>query len=90
MTATDDATNRLLQELSEAKAWPDTILRKRRAGEEVESRIREAEEKVADLEKRAKEAMKRLGCVSPETRRVYNGMADMLIAWQTFKDSLIA
>ena len=34
------------------------------------------------------ETMKRLGCDCPDTRKISQGMADMLINWYTFKDSL--
>ncbi len=88
MTPLDDVTKQLLQQLSEAKALPERFRRGLNGGVDVRSEIRKADRKVEDLHKRAKEAMKRLGCVSPETRLVYNGMADMLIAWQSFKDSL--
>ncbi|MBW2173598.1 MAG: hypothetical protein JRF64_02935 [Deltaproteobacteria bacterium] len=32
--------------------------------------------------------MKRLGCDCPDTRKVSQGMIDMLISWYTFEDSL--
>ena len=87
-TSTDKETEALLKELSDAKTWPtrfETLLDK---GQIEESEMADAEKKIADLEVRAKAAMKRLGCVSPQTRAVYHGMADMLISWQTFKDNL--
>ncbi len=88
MTARDDTTTRLLQELSDAKTWPARFKREIDSGSDVSHEIREADKKIEELEKRANEALKRLGCVSPETRSVYHGMADMLINWSTFKDSL--
>lgn len=88
MVSTDDSTNRLLQELSDAKTWPARFKRVLDSGSDVSDEIREAEKKIEELEKRAKEAMKRLGCVSPQTRSIYHGMADMLINWNVFKDSL--
>ena len=84
----DDTTTQLLQELSDAKAWPARFKRLLDGGSDVSHDIREAEMKIEELEKRAKEAMKRLGCVSPQTRTIYHGMADMLISWNAFKDSL--
>ena len=84
----DDTTTQLLQELSEAKAWPDRFKRQLGGGSDVSHDIIEAEMKIEELEKRAKEAMKKLGCVSPQTRTIYHGMADMLISWNAFKDSL--
>ena len=88
MTARDDTTTRLLQELSDAKTWPARFKRELSSGSDVSHEIREADKKIEELEKRANEALKRLGCVSPQTRTVYHGMADMLINWSTFKDSL--
>ena len=84
----DDTTTQLLQELSDAKAWPARFKRLLDGGSDVSHDIIEAEMKIEELEKRAKEAMKRLGCVSPQTRTIYHGMADMLINWNAFKDSL--
>ncbi len=84
----DDATTRLLQELENAKAWPERFKQELAGRADVSNDIREADKKIEELEKRAKDAMKRLGCVSPETRSIYHGMADMLISWHTFKDSL--
>lgn len=89
MMPTDDTTNRLLQELSDAKAWPEQFKRELDSGSDVSREIGEAAKKIEELEKRAKEAMRILGCVSPQTRLVYHGMADMLISWNDFKDSLV-
>lgn len=88
MMSTDDTTTGLLQELSDAKTWPARFERGLDSGLDVSHDIREAEKKIEELEKRAKEAMKRLGCVSPQTRSIYHGMADMLINWNAFKDRL--
>ncbi|MCK4728440.1 MAG: hypothetical protein KAT27_05925 [Desulfobacterales bacterium] len=88
MTPTDDTTTRLLQELSDAKAWPARFKQELDSGSDVSHEIGEADKKIEGLEKRAKEAMKRLGCVSPQTRSIHHGMADMLINWNVFKDSL--
>ncbi|MDY6952683.1 MAG: hypothetical protein SWE60_14325 [Thermodesulfobacteriota bacterium] len=84
----DDEANQLLQELSDAKTLAMRLKGRMDNNEDVRAQIKEGDEKIDLLEKRAKEAMKRLGCVSPETRTVYHHMADMLINWQTFKDSL--
>jgi hypothetical protein len=88
MSTTDDATDEILQELAEAKAWPARLKKARDSGSDVGDEIREAGERIKALEKRAKETIKRLGCVSPQTRMISQGMADMLIGWYTFKDSL--
>ena len=88
MLSPDDATSTLLKELSDAKTWPERFKQELKTGIDVSDDIQEADQKIEVLEKRAKEAMKRLGCVSPETRLIYHGMADMLINWQVFKDSL--
>ena len=88
MPAIDDTTRDLLQELSEAKVWLMRLKQTWDSGSGVRHEIDEAERKVRALEQRAQEAMKSLGCVSPETRRIYQGMADMLIHWHAFKDTL--
>lgn len=88
MMSTDDTTTGLLKELSDAKNWPARFKCRLDSGSDVSHDIREADKKIEELEKRAKEAMKRLGCVSPQTRSIYHGMADMLINWNAFKDSL--
>ena len=88
MISVDETTTQLLQELSDAKAWPAQFKRLLDGGSDVSNDIRDAEVKIEELEKRAKEAMKRLGCVSPQTRTIYHSMADMLISWNAFKDNL--
>ncbi|MBW2020925.1 MAG: hypothetical protein JRI58_11445 [Deltaproteobacteria bacterium] len=88
MMSTDDTTTRLLQALSDAKTWPARFKRELDSGSKVSDGLREADKKIEALEKRAKEAMKRLGCVNPQTRSIYHGMVDMLINWHAFKDSL--
>ena len=88
MSSTDDTTGRLLQELADAKVWPTRFKQQLDSGSDVGDEIREADKRIEALEKRAKETMKKLGCVSPQTRMVSQGMADMLIAWYSFKDSL--
>jgi len=84
----DDATSQLLKELSDAKSLPLRLKGRMDNSEDVRVQIKEGDKKIDLLEKRAKETIKKLGCVSPETRTVYHHMADMLINWQTFKDSL--
>ena len=88
MRSVHDTTNLLLQELSDAKNWPARFKQEIESGADISDQLNEADKKIEALAERAKEAMKRLGCVSPETRSVYHGMADMLINWNSFKDSL--
>ena len=88
MTSTNDSTTLLLQELSDAKTWPARFKKEIESGVDISDQLNEADKKIEALEERAKEAMKRLGCVSPQTRSVYHGMADMLINWNSFKDSI--
>lgn len=88
MMSAGDATNQLLQELADAKTWPERFKREIESGSDVRDEIREADKKIEELEKRAKEVMKKLGCVRPETRKISRCMTDMLISWHTFKDSL--
>ena len=84
----DDETTRLLAELADAKNWPARFKQDMDGNMDISRQVREADEKIGALEKRAKEMMKKLGCVSPQTRSLYHAMADMLINWQTLKDSL--
>lgn len=86
--STDRKTEVLLKELSDAKTWPTRFRELLEQGKMEESEIDDADKSIADLEERAKGAMKRLGCVHPQTRDVFQAMADMLISWQTFKDNL--
>jgi len=88
MMSKDDSVPRLLEALAEAKTWPERFKAQLEAGADIRHEISEAGKRIEALEEQAKEAMKRLGCVSPQTRSVYHGMADMLINWQTFRDSL--
>ncbi len=88
MMPTDDPVPRLLEALSEAKTWPERFKAQLEAGADIRHEISEAGKRIEQLQQQAKEAMKRLGCVSPQTRSVYHSMADMLINWQTFKDGL--
>ena len=83
-----DPTEHLLQKLAEARTWADGFQRDLNRDRNCNHpTIREADKRIQVLEIEAKDAMKRLGCVSPQTRAVYHAMADMLIAWQMFKDT---
>ena len=88
MTPTDP-TEHLLQKLAEARTWADRFQRDLNRDQTVttQAQFEEADKRIQVLETEAKDAMKRLGCVSPQTRAVYHAMADMLIAWQMFKDT---
>jgi hypothetical protein len=86
--STEDGMNKLLEGLLDAKSWPARFRQSMDDGVDVRKEIAAADMKVEGLEKQAKAAIKSLGCVSPETRAIYHRMADMLISWQTFKDSL--
>jgi hypothetical protein len=88
MSTMDNTIDRLLQELADAKVWPTRFKPQLDSESSVADEIREADKRIEALEKRAKETMKRLGCVSPQTRMISQAMADMLIAWYSFKDSL--
>jgi ABC-type Fe3+-hydroxamate transport system substrate-binding protein len=88
MESIDDAVSQLLKELSEAKMWSEEYQEKLEAGADISHEIDKADKKIEELESRAKKILKKLGCVSPKTRSVYNGMAGMLINWQEFKDNL--
>jgi hypothetical protein len=86
--STEDGMTKLLEALLDAKTWPARFRRALDDGADVQNEMAEADMKVEALERQAKAAIKSLGCVSPETRALYHRMADMLISWQIFKDSL--
>jgi hypothetical protein len=86
----DDAIIQLLHELADAKTWPERFRLALEGGIDVTGDIEEADRQIEALEKRAKETIKKLGCVSPQTRAISQSMADMLITWFTFKDNLRA
>jgi hypothetical protein len=88
MPSTDDTIDKILQDLAATKAWPERLKQALDQGSDVGDEIREAGQKVEALEKQAKKMIKRLGCVDPQTRKISLGMADMLISWYAFKDSL--
>jgi hypothetical protein len=88
MSAADDSIDEILQELKEAKSWPSQLKHMVDEGSDMGNEIRKADERIEALEKRAKEAIRRMGCVDPQTRMISQGMADMLITWYAFKDSL--
>jgi hypothetical protein len=89
MTLIDDLTSELVKELSEAKRLPEQFKARTAKGLDVGWQIKEADEKIAALERRARKLIKELGsalgCGHPQTRMVFKGMADMLIEWQTFR-----
>ncbi|MBW1770748.1 MAG: hypothetical protein JRE24_08825 [Deltaproteobacteria bacterium] len=84
----DDSISELLNELSDAKMWPERFRQAIDSGSDVSGEINEAGKAIETLEKRAQETMKRLGCDCPDTRKISQGMIDMLINWYTFEDSL--
>ena len=84
----DHLVRELLRELSDAKTWPEHLQQAIDGGSDAGAEIKQAGRKVLALEKRSQEAMKALGCDSPYTRKISLNMADMLISWYTFEDSL--
>ena len=84
----DDSISELLDELSDAKTWPEHFRQAIDNGSYVSGEINEAGKTIETLEKRAQETMKRLGCDCPDTRKISQGMIDMLINWSSFIDSL--
>lgn len=89
MALIDDLTAEMVRALSEAKAWPEQFRASTAKGLDVGCQIKEADEKIAALERRARELIKELGgalgCGHPQTRMVFKAMADMLIEWHTFR-----
>lgn len=88
MESIDDAVSQLLKDMSEAKIWAAEYQKKLEAGANISHEINKADKKIEELEAKAKKILKKLGCVNPKTRSVYNSMAGMLINWQEFKDNL--
>jgi hypothetical protein len=92
MTFPRDPIMELVGELAEAKSWPEQMKERLARGLDVSREVEEAEAKVAALERRARAALRelgrRVGCGNPTTRVLFRGMADMLICWYAFKDSL--
>ena len=88
MNTAANRTNELLDALASAKKQSEELKARGAQGLDVADAMTHLEEQVNALEKRAKETMKKLGCVSPETRAVYRAMADMLIAWEMFRDGM--
>jgi hypothetical protein len=88
MNTAANETSKLLNELALAKSRSDQLKTRLAKGLDITDEVSPLEKEVNCLETRAKKAMKTFGCVSPETRAVYRAMADMLIAWYAFKDSL--
>lgn len=92
MSSANELTTQLVRELSEAKTWPEQFKARLEKGLDIGNQIKEADEKIEALERRARKVIKELGrelgCGHPQTRMVFQGMADMLIEWHTFKDSL--
>lgn len=84
----DDSISELLDELSDAKTWPEHFRQAIDSGSDVSGEINEAGKTIETLEERAQDTMKRLGCDCPDTRKISQGMANMLINWYTFEDSL--
>ena len=89
MTSANELTSQLVREMSEAKTWPEEFKARRAKGLDITSQIKEADDKIDALERRARELIKKLvselGCGHPQTRMVFQGMADMLIEWHTFR-----
>ena len=92
MPSANDLTSQLVMELSEAKTWPEQFKARLDEGLDLGRQIKDADERIEALEKRARKLIQELGselgCGHPRTRMVYQGMVDMLIEWYTFKDSL--
>jgi polysaccharide deacetylase 2 family uncharacterized protein YibQ len=92
MSSGNEPTTQLVRELSQAKTWPEQFKERLEKGLDNGSQIKEVDEKVEALERRARKVIRELGselgCGHPQTRSVFQAMADMLIEWNIFKDSL--
>ena len=83
-----EETARLLKDLAEAKTWPDTFKEDTANGTKGVLEIETVDKKIERLEEHARQLIKRLGCTDPKTRKLFQGMADMLINWYAFKDEV--
>jgi hypothetical protein len=92
MTFGNESATQLVRELSQAKTWPEQFKERLEKGQDIGGQIKEVDEKIAALERRARKVIRELanelGCGHPQTRKVFQAMADMLIEWNIFKDSL--
>jgi hydroxylamine reductase (hybrid-cluster protein) len=92
MSTGNEPTSALVRELSQAKNWPEQLKERLENGLDITDHIKEVDDKVEALEKRAREVtqelLNELVCGHPQTRLVFQAMVDMLIEWNIFKDSL--
>ena len=92
MSSGNEPTTQLVRELLQAKTWPEQFKERLEKGLDIDSRIKEVDERIDALERRARKVIRELGnelgCGHPQTRKVFQAMADMLIEWNIFKDSL--
>ena len=92
MSSRNESTTQLVRELSQAKTWPEQFKERLEKGLDIGSEIKEVDERIDALERRARKVIRELGnelgCGHPQTRKVFQAMADMLIEWNMFKDSL--
>ena len=92
MSSGNEPAAQLVRELLQAKMWPEQLKERLEKGLDIGNQIKEIDEKVEALEGRARKVIRELGselgCGHPQTRKVFQAMADMLIEWNIFKDSL--
>ena len=92
MSFGNESATQLVRELSQAKTWPEQFKERLEKGLDIGGQIKEVDEKIEALERRARKVIRELanelGCGHPQTRKVFQAMADMLIEWNMFKDSL--
>ena len=92
MSFGNESATQLVRELSQAKTWPEQFKERLEKGLDIGGQIKEVDEKIEALERRARKVIRELanelGCGHPQTRKVFQAMADMLIEWYIFKDSL--
>ncbi|MFC1858911.1 hypothetical protein ACFL9U_12925 [Thermodesulfobacteriota bacterium] len=78
----------LLNDLSEAKTWPDKFRREIDHGIDMRQEIEAANKTIEQLETRARQHLISLGCMNPQSFTLNRAIADMLISWYWFKDEL--
>ena len=82
----DEDVNELLGKLADARRLPEKMPPASGNVTEFTEEIRKAENYVQTLKQQAESTMAALGCVDHRTQVIRQGVADMLINWEIFKD----
>jgi hypothetical protein len=86
----ENEVQKLLKDLADAKLWPEKFESETMNRENIDQKIEASNKKIMEMEKQARQFIKKYGCTDLKSRLIYQGMADMLINWYAFIDSLTA